>query len=117
MASKRVNSEEPKSSRRRPPAMTPEAEENQLIALATDLAAQQMRDGTASSQVITHYLKLGSSRERKEQRRLELESQLLEKKIESQVSAQRVEELMSQAINAFRGYAGQAPDEEEVYYE
>ena len=46
------------------PALTPEARENQLIYLATNLAEQQLRDGTASSQVITHYLKLGSTKEK-----------------------------------------------------
>ena len=59
------------------PALTPEARENQLIALAIDRAEQQLLDGTASSQVITHYLKLGSSRERLERERLENENKLI----------------------------------------
>ena len=48
----------------RRPALTPEARENQLISLAVDLAEKQLQEGTASSQVITHYLKLGSTKER-----------------------------------------------------
>ena len=55
------------SSTRMRRALSPEAREQQLVAMATDLAEKQLRDGTASSQVITHYLKLGSTRERLEQ--------------------------------------------------
>ena len=57
---KRVPDDQPEI--KSPPVMTPEARENQLISLAIDLAEQQLRNGTASSQVITHYLKLGSSK-------------------------------------------------------
>ena len=62
---------EQNSPRRRPPATTPEARENQMIALAVDLAERQLLEGTASSQVITHYLKLGSTKERIEKEILE----------------------------------------------
>ena len=44
-------------------ALTPEAEENQCIHLAMQRAKEQLLDGTASSQVIVHFLKLGSSKE------------------------------------------------------
>lgn len=94
---------------RRPPATTPEGRENQLIARAVDLAARQLEEGTASAQVITHYLKLGSSRERLEQERIEQEVSLLQAKRENMVSAARVEELYTGAINAMRAYAGQKP--------
>lgn len=109
MASRRI-SEEPKKARRRP-ATTPEGRENQLIALAMDLTEKQMRDGTASSQIITHYLKLGSSRERIEQERLAQENELLRAKIDAMASAKRVEELYETALNAMRSYAGQEPME------
>jgi hypothetical protein len=54
----------------RRPAMTEEGRESQMVSLAMDLAETQIVDGTASAQVITHYLKLGSSREKLEQERL-----------------------------------------------
>lgn len=92
---------------RRKPASTPEDRENQMIALADQLAEKQLRDGTASSQVITHYLKLGSSRERLEQERLVLEQQLLRAKTEQIAAQQRQEELFAEAIKAMRVYQGE----------
>lgn len=119
MASQR-RSEPEKSGPRRRPASTPEARENQLIAAAVDLAERQLKDGTASAQVISHYLKLGSSREKLEQERLTMEVSLLEAKREAMASAARVEELYGAAIDAMRAYAGQQPRgsddfNEEVY--
>lgn len=108
---KRVSSSE--SSRRSRPALTPEARENQLVALAVDLAEQQLRDGTASSQVITHYLKLGTARERLERERLEKENELLMAKTEAIQSAKRVEELYMNALDAMRNYSGNGGDEED----
>lgn len=94
------------------PALTPEARENQMISLAMDCAEQQLRDGTASSQVITHFLKLGSERERLERERLEEENKLLKAKTEQLQSQRRVEELYADAIKAMRTYGGQGdPDE------
>lgn len=110
MASRRVNGESSKP--RRPPATTPDAQESQLIALAIDCAEQQMRDGTATSQLITHFLKLGSSRERLEQERLQLENQFLDAKREALASQKRVEEMYADALNAMRSYSGQDPVEE-----
>lgn len=97
---------------KRPPATTPESRENQLVSLAVDLAEQQMRAGTASSQVITHYLKLGSTRESLEQDRLRGENELLKAKVDSLASQGRIEEMYSKAIKAFRSYAGR-PDEDD----
>lgn len=91
------------------PALTPEARENQLISLAVDLAEQQLREGTASSQVITHYLKLGSTKERIEKEILEKQKELIAAKTESLKSAQRIEELYTEAISAMRKYSGQDP--------
>lgn len=100
----------PESGRpRRPPATTPEAREKQLIALAVDAAEKQIREGTASSQVISHFLKLGSTREQLEQQRLMREVDLLEKKAEGMESAKRVEELYTKAIESMKTYAGQEP--------
>lgn len=100
------------SSRKRRPALSPEARENQLISLAVDLAEKQLQEGTASSQVITHYLKLGSTKERLEKEKLEEENKLLRAKTENLQSQKRVEELYSEAIKAMRNYAGQGETDE-----
>lgn len=90
------------------PALTPEARENQLISLAVDLAEQQLRDGTASSQVISHYLKLGSTKASLEKEKLKSENELLRAKKESIESAKRVEELYMNALNAMKNYSGRS---------
>lgn len=94
------------------PALDPETRENQLISLAVDLAAKQLEEGTASSQVITHYLKLGSSKEKLEREMLEKQKEMIEAKTENLKSAKRIEELYTEALNAMRKYNGQGdPDE------
>lgn len=110
MVVRRQSSSEPPASRRKP-ATTPEGREIQLIAAAVDLAEKQLLEGTASAQVISHYLKLGSSRERLEQERLEKENALLSAKAEQIASAKKVEELYKSALNAMRSYSGQEPME------
>ena len=95
--------------KRRPPAKTPEARENQMINLAVDLAEKQLLDGTASSQVITHFLKLGSTKDKIEKEILQEQKELLKAKTEAIQSAKRVEELYENALNAMRSYSGQAP--------
>lgn len=95
-----------KVSRKRPPATTPEARENQMISLAVDLAEKQLMNGTASSQVVTHYLKLGSTKERLEKEILEKQKDLITAKTESIQSGKRVEELYINALNAMRSYSG-----------
>ena len=92
---------------KRKPATTIEGREGQLVSLAIDLAEKQLLDGTASSQVITHYLKLGSTREKLEQERLAKESTLLDSKVESLASSKRMEEVYADALRAMRTYAGQ----------
>lgn len=100
----------PGNQRKARPANSPEARENQLIGLAVDLAEQQLRDGTASTQVITHYLKLGSTKERLEMEKLKQENELLIAKTESLQSAKRVEELYANALDAMRSYSGMKDD-------
>lgn len=90
----------------RPPATTPDGRERQLIAAAYDLAEEQIRSGTATAQVITHFLKLGTEREKLERERLKRENTLLEAKVDSLASSARIEELTKKAIEAFRSYAG-----------
>ena len=100
------------STPKRRPALTPEARENQMIALAVDLAEKQLMEGTASSQVITHYLKLGSTKEKIEKEILEKQKELISAKTQNLQSMQRIEELYSEAISAMRKYNGQGtPDE------
>jgi hypothetical protein len=100
---------------RRKPATTPESREDEMVSLAHDLAEEQIREGTASSQVITHFLKLGSTRERLEQQRLEHENELTRVKIEQIESQKRVEELYLEALQAMRTYAGdlKSPSDED----
>lgn len=95
------------------PALDPEARENQLIALAIDLAEKQLIEGTASSQVITHYLKLGSTKERIEKEILEKQKDLISAKTEAIQSAKRVEELYANALDAMRTYSGQRSNDDE----
>lgn len=95
------------SSRKIRPALSPEARENQMISLAIDLAEKQLMEGTASAQVITHYLKLGSTKERIEKEILEKQKGLIEAKTQSLQSAQRIEELYAKAMDAFKSYSGQ----------
>ena len=88
------------------PALTPEARESQLVSLAVDLAEQQLREGTASSQVIAHFLKIGSTRERLEREKLEQENKMLKAKTEVLESSKRVEELYAEALKAMKKYSG-----------
>ena len=105
---RKVSSPDTKSKCR--PALTPEARENQLISLATNLAEQQLMDGTASSQVITHYLKLGTAKSQLELEKLKRENELLRAKTESIESSKRVEELYMNALNAMKNYSGHGGD-------
>lgn len=96
------------------PALSPEARENQLISLAVDNAERLLREGTAPSQIIVHYLKLASTKERLEKEILEKQKELITAKTESLQSAKRVEELYTNALNAMRTYSGQGdPDDYE----
>jgi hypothetical protein len=108
--------------RRRRTPTTDGAREHQLVSYAMDLAERQLIDGTASSQVLTHFLKAGSEREKLERKRLEQENAVLAAKVEAMAGAKRVEELYAQALDAMRTYAGRDPEfthyvEEDMYYE
>lgn len=88
------------------PASTPEARESQLISLAVECAEEQLRNGTASSAVICHYLKMGSTRQQQETEKLQEEIKLLKAKTEALQSAKNVEELYINAINSMKLYGG-----------
>lgn len=92
--------------RRRGPATSPQMREMELTDAAYDLAEEQIKSGTASSQVLTHFLKAGSMRERLEQQRMEHEIELMEVKKEQLTQQARIEELYVGAIEAMRGYSG-----------
>lgn len=96
--------------RRQPPATTPEGRERQIVAAAYDLAEQQIQNGEASSQVITHFLKLGSTREHLEQLRMEEEIKLMKAKAELLETQKNMESLIGDALEAFKSYSGTPPD-------
>ena len=113
MAKVKTESSNPKPRKMRP-ALTPEARENQLISLAVDLAEKQLQEGTASSQVITDYLKVGSTKERIEKEILEKQKELIAAKTENLLSAKRIEELYANAISAMKRYGGHGGDDDDV---
>lgn len=94
------------NSRKTRPALSPEAREAQMIGYAIDLAEQQLRDGTASSQVITHFLKLGTSRAELEKRKIEAEIEEKRAKVKAIESAEEMKALYENAIAAMREYSG-----------
>ena len=113
MARKKIDSSRPIR-----PALTPEARENQLINLAVDRAEQMLRDGTASSQVITHFLKLATVREKLEREKLEEENKLLKAKTKAYESAEEIKTLYSEALKAMRNYSGQGDmddDDQDIF--
>lgn len=101
-------------SKKNRPAISDEGRENQVIAMAYDLAEQQIRDGTASSQVITHFLKLGSAREKMEREILVEQKKYMMAKTENLESNKRMEELYKEALDAFRVYNGNVNDDPNV---
>lgn len=88
------------------PATNPEARENQLIALAVDLVEQRLLDGTASSQETTHFLKLGSTKNKLEMEKMRLENELTKAKTEQVESQKQSQKLFEEAIAAFKRYGG-----------
>ena len=110
---KKVGSNKPQKEIR--PALTPEARENQLISLAVDLVEQRLLDGTASSQETTHFLKLGSMKNRLEMEKLQEENKLLKARTEALQSAKRVEELYADAIHAMKRYSGNGGGDVDEY--
>lgn len=111
MRRRRSSDDDDDDRRRRSPARTSEAREVEISSAAYDLAEKQMQEGTASSQVITHFLKAGSMRERLEQQRIEHEIELMAVKRENLEAQTRVEELYVNAIEAMRSYVGGEPIE------
>lgn len=103
MAKVKVSSSEPKKMR---PALTPEARENQMISYAVDLAEKQLREGTASSQVITHYLKLATVKEQLEREKIRQEIELQKAKTKALASDEEIKTMYKDAIEAMKKYSG-----------
>lgn len=103
---KKANANQPSDMTKRRRALDPEARENQLIALAYDVAEQQLMDGSISSQVLSQLIKAGSTKGRAELKKLERENELLRVKAETIQSAARTDELYQNALSAMKNYSG-----------
>ena len=97
------------------PPVSLEAQENLMISLAVQCAEKQLREGTASSQVITHYLKLGSSKEKIEKEILEKQKELIIAKTKNANALNETKELYANALAAFRKYSGSSETDDEEY--
>lgn len=114
MGRARINNQSSGSNLGRP-ALSIEARENQLISLCVDEAEKRIRDGTASSQLLVHYLKQGTVKAQLEKEKLVQENKLTEAKIKALESAEEIKVLYDAALKAMRTYSGQ--DEPEDPYE
>lgn len=113
------NDSETHASRRTPPiARTPEAQENEMIALAMEAARKKIEDGSASSQIIVHFLQLGTEKARLEREKLRAESTLAMAKAEAMKSLQTSDQITEEALSAFKRYQGTnfVPAEEASMY-
>lgn len=108
---KDANVNKTSSRRRTRPPMDPDARENEMINLASNLAEQQLRDGTASSQVITHYLKLGTAKARLEKTLLQEQINLAKAKTKSYQTAEQTEATIREAVEAMKRYKGASEEE------
>lgn len=113
----KVKASDQKEANKIRPALTPETRENQLIALAMDLAEKQLREGTATSQVITQFLRLGSTEQKRRMEKLERENELLRAKTEAIEKAESQNEMYAEALRAFGIYRGESrrDDDEDDY--
>ena len=94
-------------------ALTDDARQQQLIAKAERLAEQKLEDGTASPQIIVHYLRLGTERERRQNELLEVDMELKKAKIDAIHQAAKIEELFNDAVTMFRKYSGTEEETDE----
>lgn len=116
MVAKRVDSGGKPSKPRMAPATTPEGREQQMVSLAFDLAQAQLEDGTASAQVITHFLKFGSSQNALEKEKLRKENLLMQARVDQISAASQNSELYMEAINMMKVYTGEDPEEQSDEY-
>ena len=100
------------SAARRRPADNPGDREKQMANYADELAEKQLRDGSASAMVISHYLKAATERERLEREKINLESLRLKAQI-AQIESQATSgELMERVLDALRSYSGEDDDDD-----
>ena len=99
------------------PAMTPEDQEDQLISLAVDLAVKRLREGTASNQLVSEIIKLGTTKERLAKEKLQRENEMLRAKTEAIEASKRNVEMYEAALKAMRDYSGVSAIEEDDDYE
>lgn len=116
MVAKRVDSGGSSAKKRPAPATTPEGREQQMISYAFDLAEQQLLDGTASAQVITHFLKFGSSQNALEKEKLRKENLLMQARVDQISASAQNSELYQEAINMMKIYTGEDPEEQTDEY-
>jgi len=105
-AKRTTKTKEKANKQRRAPGRSLQARETQLTNLALDLAEEQLKAGTATSQVITHFLRIATVREEIERLKLENENKLLEAKTESIAATARIEEMYKKALEAMSEYHG-----------
>lgn len=91
-------------------ASTPEGRENEMIMLAYQEVERRIRDHTATSQELCHFLKMGSEKERLEREKLEVEMELQRVRADSIESGKHMEELYNNAIAAMKMYSGVEED-------
>lgn len=110
---------ETKTTRKQAPAKTVEGREQQMVALAMDLAEKKLRDGTASNQLICHFLKYGSVQNQMERENIKADVELKKAKVESIHAQKATEEMFTEAIAALKGYQGNIfnSDDDEEYYD
>ena len=96
---------------------TPEARENSLISMAYDLAEERLRNGTATAQEVTHFLKLGSAKSRIEAEKLELEKELVKAKTENLRAQQEMTKMFSDAMAAMKEYRGEEDEDDDSFDE
>lgn len=100
-----------RESRRRPPALSPEAAERRCIESAYSLAQRQLDEGTASPSVITHFLKMGTARAQYETEKLAADTELTKAKRVSIQKSDELQEQLSEAMAAMKRYRGHQDDE------
>ena len=98
-----------------PPASTLEGRNDQLTAAAFALVERRLHDGSASAQETVHFLKMGATNYRLQEEKLRMESLALQARIEEARARNSGEELMKEALAAFKGYSGQEPIQEDGY--
>ena len=97
------------------PVLTSEAREKRLIALSYDLVEKRLLEGTATSQETTHFLKLGSKKEKREEKLVAKQLELLDAKIEALKGQKDMQKLYEEAIAAFKSYRSDDQGSDEVY--